>query len=121
MTYYKIVNEDGTTPQGYGRWDLPTKNPDGTWTPGKWVSIKRPVKRPLTEDDLCTHRVLHVVRADQILDWLGPVIAEVETDGEVIEGKDKCGVRRARLVRIVEAWDERTARLGLRHYEENPE
>ena len=108
--YYKVLNPDGTTPQGYGRWPMPVKNDDGTWTPGDWVSVKRPVKRALTTDDLCTHRVLHVVRADQLLDWLGPVIAEVETDGEVVEGPDKCGTRRARLVCIVETWTEQSAR-----------
>jgi hypothetical protein len=109
--YYKVINPDGMTPQGYGRWPLPVKEDDGTWTPGEWVSAERPLKRPLTAEDLCTSRVLHIVRADQLLDWIGPVVAEVETDGEVIETPEKCGVKRARLTRIVETWNDRSARI----------
>ncbi len=108
--WFKVINPDGTTPQGYGRWPLPVKSPDGTWTPGEWVSVKRPVERPLAPADLCTSRVLHILRADQISLWLGPVIAEVEVDGEVVEDDDKCGTRRARLTRIIETWNDRSAR-----------
>ena len=70
MRYFKIVNADGTTPQQGHPWPLPVKQPDGSWTPGAWVEVKRAVKRPLTTADLCTARVLHVVRADQIIHWL---------------------------------------------------
>ena len=42
---YKVLNEDGTTYHGgHGAWSLPTRNEDGTWTPGDWM--------PAIEDEL---------------------------------------------------------------------
>ncbi len=111
--YLKVLNDDGRVYHHPGAftWPLPTKNEDGTWMPGEWVTVKRPLKRGLTADDLCTARVFHGLRPDQLLDWLGPAIFEMEFGGAVVEGPDKVGGTRARLLRRIEAWNERTARI----------
>jgi hypothetical protein len=111
--YWKVLNDDGTTYHHASdyRWSLPVKNDDGTWTPGEWMGPESKTPGALTERDLCDPAVLHVCTDDQLLEWLGPAIFEVEVEGDVVTGPDKCGVRKARLVRKAEAWNERTARI----------
>jgi hypothetical protein len=75
----------------------------GKWTPGRWRSVRG--------DLIPCKRGLHLCRADQVLDWLGPRIWEVETDGEVIEHGNKYIARKARIVREVTPTD-----AQLRHF-----
>ena len=101
---FKVLNDDGTCCNGgNGSWSLPTKNPDGTWTPGEWM--------PAIEGDLepCSHGY-HLAREQDLLSWIGPAIFEAEYRGEMIEAGDKVVVREARLLRRL-GWNERTARL----------
>ena len=58
----------------------------------------------------CQHG-LHLVTRDQIVGWRGPVIGRPKLDGEVIAAGDKVVARRARVVRRLDTWNERTARL----------
>ena len=105
MMLFKVLNGDGTCYNGgNGSWHLPVKNPDGSWTAGEWM--------PAIQGDLepCSHGY-HLCREQDLLRWLGPAIFEAEYRGEMIEAEDKIVVREARLLRQVETWTERTARL----------
>ena len=106
MTLYKLTQSDGTPAHGgSGRWSLPKRNGEG-WKPGAW----REVKGKLV---LCSHG-LHCVRAKDILTWAADALWIVEWHGELVEDSDKAVVRRARLLRPVEAWNGKTiASLAL--------
>ena len=107
MTTYKFTGAGGSTHNGF-RWPLPSA--DG---PGEWVEIGKRARKALTTADLCTTRVLHATDAAHLLDWLNVEMYEVEIDEGrgLIVGPDKIGFRRGRLVRRIEAWNERNARL----------
>ena len=111
--YWKVLAEDGSTyhHRSNFRWSLPVRNGD-TWTPGQWMTPGGR-KAKLTVAALCSSEVLHVCEDAQLLDWIGPVIYEVEVDESagIVRGDNKTGVRRARLLRRMEAWTARTARL----------
>jgi len=54
----------------------------------------------------------HLCRREDLLSWLGPAIWEAEADEEgMIVADDKIIVHRARLIRRIDTWSERTARL----------
>lgn len=102
--YYKGLNEDGSCFHGgVGSWPLPTRNEDGTWTPGAWVEVEGDI-------EACVNG-LHACRDEQVLWWLGPAMFALEYDGEPEDAGDKVVGRRARLLRRFETWNERTARL----------
>ncbi len=98
MTYYKVLDADGTARMGTGKWHLPKSRP------GKWM--------PKIEGDLIPcENGYHLCREQDLLGWLGPVVFEAEYKGEIIEATDKVVVREARLICKVETWNDRTARL----------
>jgi hypothetical protein len=87
-----------------GKGRTPCHGGDGKWPRrGVW----RKVDGPLV---LCEHG-LHLCRENDLVLWLGPEIWEAEYDGERIDAEDKIVVSKARLVRKVDTWNERTARL----------
>jgi hypothetical protein len=92
-TLYKFTNADGSSAHGgHGKWHL-----------GRWRSVSGPL--------VPCRRGLHLCREQNLMLWLAPALWEAEADGEVIEAADKVVARRARIVRRVEAWNDRTARL----------
>src|SRR5579885_289910 len=98
MTLYKVLNEDGTPFWGgRGRWHLPSGKRKGKWMP--------PIKRLLP-----CRRGYHVLKPEQLIEWLGPAIFEAEVRGKQIWRDDKGVVEQARLVRKLK-WDEQIARL----------
>jgi hypothetical protein len=100
MKLYKVLNEDGTCYHGgSGKWFLPRGN-----RPGKWMPE---VKGDLV---LCENGY-HLVTASQLIDWLGPALYEAEGCGDSMTDGEKGVWRQARLLRRVEGWNERTARL----------
>ena len=102
--YYKVLNEDGSCHHGgNGRWSLPTKNDDGTWTPGEWMP-------KIERLELCNSGY-HVVTIAHLPEWFGPAIYEVEVRGEHLDAEDKSCWQEARLLRCYEGWNERAARL----------
>ena len=103
---YKTLADDGSARHGgTGSWPLPIKSGDGTWTPGDWLDIRDSGKMVA-----CTATALHLCRDEQIISWFGPALYEAEADG-LEDAGDKCITQRARLLRRIEAWDERTQRL----------
>jgi hypothetical protein len=95
---YKVLNEDGTPFWGgKGKWHLPNGN-----EPGKWMT---PIK-----DLLPCKRGYHVLKPEQLIDWLGPAIFEVEVRGAQIWENGKGVVEQARLVRRLK-WNKQIERL----------
>ena len=105
MKYYKVLKADGNCCNGgQGKWFLPTKQKDGTWKPGKWMPK---VKGKL---ELCMNGY-HICRPQYLINWLNEAIFEVEYKGIIINDDNKCVVREARLLRRIETWNEKSARL----------
>ena len=97
---YKILDQvDGSFNGGTGTWHLP-KNGD----PGAWM--------PEIEGDLepCV-RGYHLCSFDNLLEWAGPTLYEAEYEGEIISCDNKVVVRKARLVRRIETWNDKNLRL----------
>jgi hypothetical protein len=69
--------------------------PDGS--PGAW--IEAPVEP-------CRSGI-HACRRDDLPLWLGRELYEVELDGEIVAKPSKVVASRARLLRRVDAWDDR--------------
>ncbi|MCX7335491.1 MAG: hypothetical protein NTV85_28585, partial [Hyphomicrobiales bacterium] len=105
MRAWKFTAAGGTTYGGF-RWPLPTA--DG---PGVWVAFAG--EEALTEGDLCSGRALHATDAAHLITWLGAEMYELEIDESrgIVVGPNKIGFRRGRLVRRIEMWNDRTARL----------
>ena len=59
---------------------------------------------------LCTNGY-HLCRPQDLIYWLNMEIYEAEYRGEIINGDNKVVVRQVRLVRKIETWNEKTARL----------
>ena len=101
--YYKVLNNDGTPCHGgKGKWHLPKGRQLGTWMP----RIERM--------EPC-HSGYHVCREQDLIRWLGPAIFEVEIRGDNVvhdeRGASKVVAQEARLIRRLETWNDRTARL----------
>ena len=94
MTLYKVLNEDGSCRNGGS----------GSWTLGEWKEVEG-------ELVLCENGLHLCDGEEQLLEWLGPAIYEAEYEGERLDGNDKVVVRRARIIRKLDTWNERTARL----------
>jgi hypothetical protein len=92
--FYKVLNADLTSRNG------------GTyqWVVGKWARKIRGTLVPC-------HRGYHVCQENDLLEWLGPVICEAEIGGGCIRASDETVARTARIVRVLDTWNERTARL----------
>jgi hypothetical protein len=83
----------------------PCHHGTGQWPePGEWLSVEG-------EIEPCKNG-LHLCRREDLVHWLGPEIWEVEADeSEMVSQSDKVVVRRARLVRRLETWNDKSARL----------
>ena len=91
MIGYKFLRPDGTSMFTGFRWGLPGAGP------GPWVDA---------DVDPCRSGV-HACRADDLPLWVGHVMYEVEIDGEIVKTASKLVASRGRLLRRLEAWDER--------------
>jgi len=107
--YYKWTAPGGHAPvvDGY-RYPLPVKNGDGTWTPGEWT-------QPAQGDLKTRTNGYRVCRPADLINWINAELYECEIDGYQIAcddpGESELCARRVRLIRRVESWNERTARL----------
>jgi len=76
----------------------------GQWPPaGEWREVPGDL-------DPCRNG-LHLCRRGDLVHWLGPEIWEAECEGEMVVGDNKIVCRRARLVRPLDTWCDRAARL----------
>ncbi len=103
-TLYKALNVDGTScNRGYGQWNLPTRNEDGTWAHGEWMPDIIGALVPCKNG-------YHACTLNWLVLHLGPAIYELEYKGEYLDCRDKVVLRQARLLRRLN-WDEQIARL----------
>lgn len=93
VTLYKVLNPDRSNCHG-GHYRWPEE--------GEWLSISGPL--------VPRRHGLHVCTLYHLVDWLGPVIWEVEIAGDYVERGSVVVAQEARLTRRVEGWDERIAR-----------
>ena len=100
MTYYKVLAADGVSPQhgGSGKWFIPKGKRVGKWMPA------------IKDIQPCA-RGYHFVNIEQLLQWLGPTLYEIEVRGQVIHQADKSVAEQARLVRKVETWNDKNLRF----------
>jgi len=96
MNTYKFLAKGAVGPISGFRW--PT--PHGAM-PGAWIEVEGPLS-------LCTNGV-HVCAAHDLAHWLNDALWSVDADGEHVEGLDRLIVRRARLARRIDGWNERGA------------
>jgi len=96
---YKVTAEDGIPNIAATdfRWSVPNGKP------GEWMKVTGGLVP-------CEHG-LHLCRRGDLVEWLGPVIYEAEARGAVIVDESKIVVSEARLIRRLDTWSERTARL----------
>ncbi len=99
MTYYKVLGEQGRACNGgKGLWLLPHDGQPGDWMPQ--ISMIVPCESGY-----------HLCRRNDLILWLGPIIYEAEGRGEMLETEDKVVFGEARLLRRLDTWNERSARL----------
>ena len=104
-TYYKFTKADGSPCNGgSGRWSLPRGK-----RPGAWWKIDGDI-RPCSNG-------LHLCRAQDLTAWMNEALWEVEVhaNSEIIVANEKVVVRQARLLRRIDTWNDRTARLFAVH------
>ena len=93
---YKVTGPNGE----------PCHGGTGRWIPGEW--------REETGTEPCQPGMTHVCKdARQLLEWLYTEIWEAEYDDAklVIDRGNKLAIQRARVVRKLDTWNDRTARL----------
>ena len=96
---YKATNRNGVAPITGFEWPLPKNG-----KPGKWVKAEGEIV-------LCENGIHYCKDEFQLLSWLNEEIWEIEVKGKKVIGDDKCAARQGRLIRKIETWNERTARL----------
>ena len=96
---YKILGKGGVAANGgIGQWSLPQDGKPGAWMP-KIENIEPCV------------RGYHLCRVEDLVYWLNEEIFEAEGRGEFIRHGDKDVYPEARLLRKLDAWNEKSARL----------
>jgi hypothetical protein len=98
-TFYKFLTEDGLGPYSDYRWPLPKNG-----KPGAWVTARGPLKA-------CANGV-HFCSENAIVMWINTQLYTAEIgSGKKFHDLNKTVARKGRLLRRVETWNERTARL----------
>jgi hypothetical protein len=95
---YKVLSGGRSGFTGW-QWPLPAGS-----RRGEWVRATGPIA-------LCANGI-HASRVDQLPQWLGDEIWEIELGGDVLRTEPALVADRGRLVRLVDQWDER-ARLAF--------
>lgn len=96
MRAYKVLTEGRSDFTGW-RWSLPEGD-----RPGEWLRADGPI-------GLCVNGI-HAASTEQLPQWLGDEIWEIELAGEVLEAEPALVSSQARLLRRIDAWDEATRR-----------
>lgn len=110
---YKVLKSDGFCHHDMETWSLPTRETSGAWVPGEWM--------PEIGGELVAYkRGHHLYRDGQVLMWLRAkdALYEAECRGECMKTEYSIVTREARLLRRLESWDERVARLLACDYAE---
>ncbi len=100
MTYYKFIDENNC---GYNDFDYTDYLPrDGE--PGPWL--------PEAEGEIVPcENGYHACKPQFVSHWIDARLYEVELSGTLVDADNKTAASRIRLVRKVDAWNEKTQRL----------
>lgn len=96
---WKVLDGTRSCNGGNGAWHRPHGN-----RPGKWMPNIPDLEPCVSGYHVCDDTT-------DLLSWLGPDIWIAEWRGDSVRDADKRVVSQARLIRHVDAWNERTARL----------
>jgi len=99
MNYYKILRDGKTCNDGNADYHLPENGKPGDWMP------------KIKGDLIPCENGYHLCRPQDLIHWLDKDIYEAEYRGDIVEDNDKVVVRQVRLVRKVDKWNNKTARL----------
>jgi hypothetical protein len=88
---YKFLRRGAIGPFSQLRWPLPTAQGPGAWLETEGALVE------------CSNG-LHLLRVPDLAHWLLDELWLVEHDGDLVEGTDCLVVRRARLLRPIDAW-----------------
>jgi hypothetical protein len=92
MKYFKVLDADRMTYHGgSGQWP----------PPGEWREIEGEI--------IPCKNGLHGCREQDLVEWLGPEIWEMEFDGELVTANNKVIGHRARLIRRLDTWTPQAA------------
>jgi hypothetical protein len=91
MKTHKFLATGARGPLSGFAWPVPRAE-----VPGAWVAVEGPLAP-------CT-RGVHVCRPGDLAHWIHDELWELEADGDQVDGLDCLVVRRARLVRRIDAW-----------------
>jgi len=91
MLAYKFLTHGGVAPITGVAWPLPSVAAPGAWLEASGLLAS------------CS-RGLHVCRTSDLAHWLHDELWQLETAGEQLDGVDCLVVRKARLLRRVDAW-----------------
>jgi len=100
MKYYKFLTADNKGE--YSKFDYTEYLPDGD-KPGKWL--------PEIETLSICESGYHACKASNLLEWVNAQLFEVELAGEIVEAENKVVAQNMRILRKVETWNDKTARL----------
>jgi hypothetical protein len=104
--YYKCLTADGRGTYSGLRWSLPTRNEDGSYTPGEWMPV---IKGKLTP----CKKGYHGCKAEHLIYWIHDTVFAMEFRGNVIPKSNKVVGREARTLYPLEAWT-RAAQYNFR-------
>lgn len=92
--FYKVLHDDLTSRNG------------GTyqWVLGEWAP-------EIAGELVPCENGYHVCQENDLAEWLGPVVCEAEVGGQVLRADGKTVARTARIVKVLDTWNKRTARL----------
>ncbi len=100
MVAYKVLNAGRSELTGT-QWPLPSAG-----EPGAWVCAEGPL-------ELCVNGI-HACTPEQLPQWLGPDIWEIELDGDILHAEPALVASRGRLVRTVPGWTDEVRRAFSR-------
>jgi len=98
MKYYKCLDNGNSCHGGSLEWSLPKDGKPGDWMPR------------IDRIETCVSGY-HLCRERDLVDWLSDEIYEAEGRGEKIVDNNKVVFQEARLIRKLDKWNDRTARL----------
>jgi hypothetical protein len=102
---YKFLRSDGTSLFTGFRWPLPEDGEPGSWVEATRGGPEGQGGGKYTVDP-CRSGI-HACRPADLPPWIGEILYEVELAGEIVELTSKVVAARGRLLRRIEAWDDR--------------
>jgi len=88
---FKVLENGRSCHGGNLKWDLPTRDDQGNWTPGRWHGVRGDI-------DVCSRGLHLTTQPGKWMTW-NSTVYEAEGAGQSDQDDDKIAFRRARLLR----------------------